>query len=168
MSGNHKGDVTKVPLMPKPLPERLYRQTYSRVPRLCVDIIIKVGDGIVLVKRDIPPRKGYWHLPGETVRLGESLREAAERAALDETGLKVRIERQLRVIEYSRRSAFGQTVAIAYSAVRLSGRLRGNEYGRDVRVFHKLPAKLIPEQKKLLQSFRSLDDDLLDPLRSMA
>ena len=140
------------PSVAKPLPEHIYRRIYSKVPRLCVDIIIRVGDGVVLVKRDIPPSKGYWHFPGGTVRFGESLSEAAERVALDETGLRVTIVKQVGVIEYSRRSGFGHAVSIAYSATRISGKIRGNKYGRDVKIFRRMPAGVIPEQRKLLQT----------------
>jgi ADP-ribose pyrophosphatase YjhB (NUDIX family) len=44
--------------MSKPLPESLYREIYSREPRLTVDAIIKTNAGVVLVKRDIPPCRG--------------------------------------------------------------------------------------------------------------
>jgi len=136
-------------LKTKPLPLGVYRKIYSRVPRLCVDLVIKSEGGIVLVKRDIPPKQGYWHLPGGTVRFGESLREAVSRVALDETGLRVRIENELQVIEYSKESAFGWTISVAFTAIRLSGRLRGNRYGRDVGVFNQLPTPLIREQESV-------------------
>lgn len=44
---------------------------------------------VVLVRRATPPLLGQWSLPGGAVELGETLRAAAEREALEETGLVV-------------------------------------------------------------------------------
>jgi 8-oxo-dGTP diphosphatase len=44
---------------------------------------------VVLVRRATPPLLGRWSLPGGAVELGETLRAAAEREALEETGLIV-------------------------------------------------------------------------------
>jgi len=53
------------------LSKRDYYRIYSLVPRLTIDLIIFHNDGLVLSRRDIPPCKGMWHLPGGTVLLGE-------------------------------------------------------------------------------------------------
>jgi 8-oxo-dGTP diphosphatase len=44
---------------------------------------------VVLVRRSTPPLLGQWSLPGGAVELGETLRAAGEREALEETGLEV-------------------------------------------------------------------------------
>jgi len=44
---------------------------------------------VVLVRRATPPLLGRWSLPGGAVELGETLRAAAEREALEETGLVI-------------------------------------------------------------------------------
>lgn len=54
-----------------------------------VDIIIEVGEKIVLIKRKNPPHG--WALPGGFVEWGESLEEAALREAEEETGLKIKL-----------------------------------------------------------------------------
>ena len=64
---------TKIPLFRNPVPT--------------VDIIIEVGDKIVLIKRKNPPYG--WALPGGFVDYGESYENAAAREALEETGLTV-------------------------------------------------------------------------------
>jgi len=63
----------KIPLFRNPVPT--------------VDIIIEVGDKIVLIKRKNPPYG--WALPGGFVDYGESYEDAAAREALEETGLAV-------------------------------------------------------------------------------
>jgi ADP-ribose pyrophosphatase YjhB (NUDIX family) len=44
---------------------------------------------VVLVRRAAPPLEGAWSVPGGVVEVGETLRSAAEREALEETGLTV-------------------------------------------------------------------------------
>jgi ADP-ribose pyrophosphatase YjhB (NUDIX family) len=57
-------------------------------PLLTVDAIIEIEDGIILIKRKNPPPG--WAIPGGFVDYGESLEEAVEREALEETGLSVK------------------------------------------------------------------------------
>lgn len=63
-----------------------------RNPVPTVDIIIRIGGGIVLIKRKNPPLG--WALPGGFVDYGESLEQAAIREAKEETGLDVTLEGQ--------------------------------------------------------------------------
>jgi 8-oxo-dGTP diphosphatase len=63
------------------------RLTLHRNPTPTVDIIIEIGDRIVLIKRKNPPFG--WALPGGFVDYGESFEAAAGREAKEETGLDV-------------------------------------------------------------------------------
>ncbi len=72
----------------------------SKVPRLCIDLIVKTKDGILLTKRQIPPYIGYWHTPGGTVLLHEKLESAAERIAQEEIGTKIKIIKLLGTMEF--------------------------------------------------------------------
>lgn len=56
-------------------------------PTPTVDIIIEIGDAIVLIERKNPPFG--WALPGGFVDYGESYETAALREAKEETGLTV-------------------------------------------------------------------------------
>lgn len=62
--------------------------TAPRNPIPTVDIIIEIGDKIVLIERKNPPLG--WALPGGFVDYGESFEHAAAREALEETGLRVK------------------------------------------------------------------------------
>jgi len=137
--------------MVKKLPFKMYKKIYLFVPRLCVDIIINSKKGTVLAKRNIGPCEGMWNIPGGTVLFGENLESAVKRIAKEETGLKVKIKKQLGIKEYSKKDAFGQAVSIIYLTDVLSGELNGNEYGKDVRFFKEIPKKTIKVQKEILK-----------------
>src|SRR5438309_424541 len=83
------------------LPKPEYDWIFSRVPRLCVEVVLIDSDrGVLLALRDIPPNVGAWHIPGGTVLFGESLVDAVRRVALDELGLPVTAQELLGYIEY--------------------------------------------------------------------
>jgi ADP-ribose pyrophosphatase YjhB (NUDIX family) len=64
-------------------------------PPLAATVILTRGDKVLLARRTIEPRAGYWTFPGGYVELGESAEEAAVREAKEELGIDVRIDRLL-------------------------------------------------------------------------
>ena len=60
-------------------------------PRSAVSAIIVDKGKILLVKRGCEPNKGLWSLPGGSVELGETARDALAREVLEETSLVVRV-----------------------------------------------------------------------------
>lgn len=64
-------------------------------PPLAATIVLTQGHRVLLGRRTIEPRSGYWTLPGGYVELGESAEEAVVREALEEMGVEVRIDRLL-------------------------------------------------------------------------
>jgi ADP-ribose pyrophosphatase YjhB (NUDIX family) len=89
------------PLPPGWLPKDEYDAIYRRVPRLCVEVVIATQDrGVLLLRRDIPPNVGAWHIPGGTVLFAEPVLEAVKRVARHELGLQVEPGEVLGYIEY--------------------------------------------------------------------
>jgi ADP-ribose pyrophosphatase YjhB (NUDIX family) len=83
------------------LPKAEFDSIYSRVPRLCVEVVIVSPErGVLLSLRDIPPNIGAWHIPGGTVLFGEPLVEAVRRVARDELESDVAVGELLGYIEY--------------------------------------------------------------------
>ena len=52
-------------------------------------LLLPVDDGLLLVRRAIPPHVGKLALPGGFVNLGESWQEAGAREVLEETGIAI-------------------------------------------------------------------------------
>ena len=65
------------------------RGSYPDTPRPAVGAVVFKDDAVLLVRRGKPPAKGSWAIPGGSVRLGETLQEAAEREILEETGIVI-------------------------------------------------------------------------------
>lgn len=72
---------------------------YPPVPLVGVGALV-VGDGrVLLIRRGTEPSKGQWSIPGGLVEVGESLRDAVIREALEETGLLVQPEVLVELLE---------------------------------------------------------------------
>lgn len=150
----------------KRLPFEEFKTIYSKVPRLCVDIVVKKDDGIILSLREIPPGIGKWHLPGGTVLLGESIEEAISRVILDEMSIKVKINKLLGYCEYFKdkgykneakplcyaNEAYGQTVSLVFLTEYVSGEFKGSDQAKNIQVFKELPENIIEEQRDFIHS----------------
>ncbi len=75
------------------------KRDYPDRPIVGVGAVIVTENRAVLVKRGAPPLQGEWSLPGGVVEIGETLRAAAEREALEETGLVVEAGEVLEVVD---------------------------------------------------------------------
>lgn len=81
-----------------PGPGRSARE-YPAHPLVGVGAIIIKSNRVVLVKRAHAPLLGEWSIPGGLLETGETLRQGAEREALEETGLVVRATELMGVFE---------------------------------------------------------------------
>jgi ADP-ribose pyrophosphatase YjhB (NUDIX family) len=138
----------------KPLSESEFKKIYSKVVRLCVDLVIKTPEGIILTKRSIKPYKDMWHLPGGTVLLKEKLTDSVKRVARDELGLEVGIDKFLGFIYYpsaQKEKGYSWIVSAAFLAWVESGKIEKNEDTKDIKIFKKLPEDIIKEQKNFLK-----------------
>jgi len=82
------------------IPEKEFIKIYGRVPRFCVEVLVKTKNGIVITKRGIDPMKGYWHFAGGTVYLKESIEDAVKRIAREELNLDVDIIKGVGELEF--------------------------------------------------------------------
>lgn len=66
-------------------------------PKVVVGCIPIWNNKILLCRRAIEPRKGFWNLPGGYLENGESLMEGAARETLEETNAKVDVRSLLSI-----------------------------------------------------------------------
>ena len=106
----------------------MVRRDYPERPLVGAGAVIVRGNQVVLVRRGRPPLAGEWSIPGGVVKLGETLRQAAEREALEETGLKIEAGDMLEVFESIMPDAAGKTcyhyVIVDFLCRLKSGKLR--------------------------------------------
>jgi 8-oxo-dGTP diphosphatase len=101
-------------------PERLVCGECSFVfyqgPKLVAAAIFELDGKIVLTQRAIDPGYGKWTFPGGFVERGERAEVAAEREALEESGVEIEVTRIVGLYTYE-----GQVPAIAVFTARAVG-----------------------------------------------
>ncbi len=131
-----------------------FTSIYSKVTRLCVEVIIQTSDGIVLSLRSIEPWKGLWHIPGGTVMYKETLEDAVKRVAKEELGVGVNIKEFVGFLHYPSEEkvrGFGWSIGVAFLCSINSGILRGSVQGEVVKAFNEVPQAMVEEQKDIIQ-----------------
>lgn len=140
----------------KPFSLEEFRSIYSKVPRLCAELVIRTPQGIVLTLRSLPSYNGMWHLPGGTVFYKERIVDALKRIAEDELGISVNIQKLLGYIEYpseEKERGFGWAVGMIFLCSSEATDLKPrDEEASEIKIFKELPSKMIGEQREFLES----------------
>lgn len=115
------------------------QREHPKQPLVGVGALIVENGKVVLIKRGKAPLLGEWSIPGGMLELGETLRQGAEREALEETGLVVRATELLGVFDRVVPDADGKIVyhyvLIDFLCERVSGELRAGADAADARLF---------------------------------
>lgn len=72
---------------------------YPDRPWVGVGVVVWSGDQVLLVRRAHPPRKGHWSIPGGMQEVGETAQQAGIREVFEETGIEIRIDGLVDVID---------------------------------------------------------------------
>jgi 8-oxo-dGTP diphosphatase len=135
------------------LPKEEFDAIFSRVARLCVEVVALDADrAVLLMLRDIPPNVGAWHLPGGTVLFGEPVVEAVKRVARDELGWEVAVGELLGYIEYPSHYENGldSPVGLAFRTKLIESSGSPKEPPEGCAWFSRLPPGLYEEQREFL------------------
>ncbi|MCD6472376.1 NUDIX hydrolase [Candidatus Aerophobetes bacterium] len=121
-----------------------------------VDIIIEKDEGIVLIKRKNPPYG--WALPGGFVDYGESLEEAVEREAKEETNLNIIDARQFHTYSDPKRDPRFHTVTTVFIG-KGEGMMKPSDDAEKIKVLKKgeIPSNLAFDHKKILEDYLKKD-----------
>jgi len=81
---------------------------YPIQPRVAVGAIVFKDDRVLLVRRAQPPSQDLWAIPGGSVKIGETLQEAAEREIFEETGIIIQALEPVYTFDYIDREKSGR------------------------------------------------------------
>jgi ADP-ribose pyrophosphatase YjhB (NUDIX family) len=88
-------------------------------PKVAVVVFVECDDQVLLIQRAAEPGKGKWALPAGFVDHDEAPEAAAVRETLEETALRIRIDKLLAV--FPKRDHGLADIVIAYSATIVGG-----------------------------------------------
>ena len=105
--------------------------SYPDQPRVAVGAIVFKNNKVLLVRRGKPPAEDLWAIPGGRVEIGETLREAAEREIMEETGVTIRALEPVYTFDVIDRDADGRArfhyVIVDLTADYISGKPRAGD-----------------------------------------
>lgn len=106
---------------------------FFREPKVAAGALVQRDGQVVLIRRAVVPRKGYWALPAGYMEYDERPEEAALREVREETGLRVEITGILDV--YSMENPHRRGIIVVYWANWLEGELIPSDDASDARWF---------------------------------
>jgi 8-oxo-dGTP diphosphatase len=113
------------------------KREYPDAPIIAVGAIIRDGARIVVIRRDREPAKGRWTFPGGGIELGETVRDALRREALEETGLEVEAGELAAIVDRILPDDAGRIqyhyVILDFLARPVAGALRPGDDASDIR-----------------------------------
>lgn len=125
------------------------------IPAACT-VVIDEAQRVLLVKRNVEPKIGYWCLPGGFIELGETPEQAALRELREETGLSGRIEMLLGV-DTNPSDLYHTVLMVGYLVNHFSGTPQAGDDASDVAYFpaDRLPDIAFQSHKKFIQKYYS-------------
>ncbi|GAB4235024.1 MAG: NUDIX hydrolase [Deltaproteobacteria bacterium] len=134
-----------------------------RNPLPTADVLIEVGNRIVLVRRKRPPPG--WAIPGGFVEAGETVEAAAVREAFEETGLRVTLTALLGVYSDPARDPRHHTISTVYVG-RAEGAPTGGDDAAEARLFGEgdLPSPIAFDHAKILADYYRYKNTGIRPL----
>lgn len=136
-----------------------YDFIYSRVPRICVDLlIVNSNSEILLTKRTIEPYKDHWHLPGGRIKFRESIFDALNRILKAELGLGLSVVEMIGACEFPEEIQKGQerhSISLVHF-IKTSNYTEINldHTANEMAFFGELPTIIIPAQQKFINENR--------------
>ena len=107
---------------------------FFRDPKVATGVLVEQDGKVLLVRRAVDPKQGWWCIPSGFIEYDEAPEKAALRECKEETGLDVRLTGLLDVYHYQ--SDFrGPGILIVYQAEVVEGELRPGDDASEARFF---------------------------------
>jgi len=125
------------------------------IPATCI-VVVDDNKRVLLVKRNVPPKEGFWCLPGGFIELGETLEQAALRELEEETGLNGKIELLLGATA-NPSVQYDTVLMVGYLVKDFTGDLKAGDDASDVAYFHssELPEVAFESHREFIRIYYS-------------
>ena len=111
--------------------ERCRQPIYENpTPATCL-VVVNNQQQILLVKRSVDPKIGFWCLPGGYIELGETPEQAALRELKEETGINGQIQRLLGATT-NPHDKYDKILMLGYQVSSYNGNLKAGDDASDV------------------------------------
>jgi ADP-ribose pyrophosphatase YjhB (NUDIX family)/N-acetylglutamate synthase-like GNAT family acetyltransferase len=107
---------------------------YYLNPVVAAAALVEEEGRVVLVRRGVQPKAGYWGLPAGYVEADETAEEAAVRETAEEAGLQIEVDDLLDVYSFGG-DDFPRGVLIVYSAHKVAGQLQAGDDASEAAFF---------------------------------
>lgn len=125
----------------RPFCEHCQAPIYENPVPATAAVVFDETKGLLLVKRNVPPKQGCWALAGGFMELSESIESAALRELQEETGLSGTVDRLLGVIANDS-LLYGTVLIVGYLVTDYAGELLAGDDAEKAAFF---PVDDIPE-----------------------
>jgi 8-oxo-dGTP diphosphatase len=133
---------------------------YPDSPRVGVGAVVLKEGRVLLVRRGVAPACGLWAIPGGALELGETLREAAEREILEETGITIRAGEPVFTCDVCQRDDDGRVrfhyVIVDLAADYVSGEVLGADDALEARWVAPEEVENLPATKTTVKLLRNI------------
>lgn len=125
------------------------------IPATCM-VVVDDRERVLLVKRSVQPKKGFWCLPGGFMELGETPEQAALRELEEETGLFGKIDRLLGVTA-NPSTQYDTVLMVGYLVKEFTGELKAGDDASNVAYFEsdKLPEIAFESHQNFIRDYYS-------------
>lgn len=116
---------------------------------LCVDGVYVKDRKILMLKRNVEPFKGFWHVVGGHVEKNETLEAALKREFKEETNLDVKVK--VKLCERLERTFDRTKLIVAFEVASAKGKIKLNSENTEFEWFANVPLKTVFDYTRYLK-----------------